>query len=182
MDHWVQHYSELYSRENVVTKEALNNIKCLPVFEELDSKPTLAEIKVALDSLASGKAPGKDNNLVEVLKCCKGIITTELNEVFHLCWREGGVPHDMKDANIIILYKNKGNRGDCNNYRGISLLSVVGKLLACVVLKRLQVLAEFIQNHSVDLKLIDPPLTCFFPSDSCRRNVGKNDSHSLWPS
>ena len=35
----------------------------------------------------------------------------------------------MKDANII-LYKNKGDRGDCSNYRGISLHSVVGKLLA----------------------------------------------------
>ena len=67
MDRWVQHYSELYSRDNVVTKEALNNIECLPVLEELDSKPTLAEIKVALDSLASGKAPGKDNIPAEVL-------------------------------------------------------------------------------------------------------------------
>ena len=69
MDRWVQHYSELYSRENVVTEEALNNIKCLPVLEELDSEPSLAEIKVVLDSLASNKAPGKDNIFVEVLKC-----------------------------------------------------------------------------------------------------------------
>ena len=67
MDHWVQHYSELYSRENVITVEALNNIECLPVLEELDSKPTLAEIKGALDSLASGKALGKDNIPAEVL-------------------------------------------------------------------------------------------------------------------
>ena len=67
MEHWVQHYSELYSRQNVVTEEALNNIECLPVLEELDSKPTLAEIKMALDSLTSGKAPGKDNIPVEVL-------------------------------------------------------------------------------------------------------------------
>ena len=67
MECWVQHYSELYSRENAVTKEALNNIECLIVLEELDSKPTLAEIKEALDSLTSNKAPGKDNIPVEVL-------------------------------------------------------------------------------------------------------------------
>ena len=48
----------------------------------------------------------------------------------------------MKDANIVTLYKNKGDRGDYNNYRGISLLSVVAKPLARVVLKRLQVLAD----------------------------------------
>ena len=67
MECWEQNYSELYSRENVVTKEALNNIKCLPVLEELDSKPTLAEIKAALDSLTTSKAPGKDNIPAEVL-------------------------------------------------------------------------------------------------------------------
>ena len=116
--------------------------------EELDSKPTLAEIKAALDSLTSGKAPGKDNIPVEVLKCCKEIITTELYEIFCLCWGKGGVPQDMKDAKIITLYKNKGDRGDCNNYRGISLFSVVGKLLAHVVLKRLQVLADRVYRES----------------------------------
>ena len=63
----MQHYFKLYSREDVVTKEALNNIECLPVLEELDSEPTLAEIKAALDSLAYSKAPGKDNIPVEVL-------------------------------------------------------------------------------------------------------------------
>ena len=54
----------------------------------------------------------------------------------------------MKDANIITLYKNKGKRGDCNNYHGFSLLSVVGKLLAHVVLKRFQVLADRVYPES----------------------------------
>ena len=54
----------------------------------------------------------------------------------------------MRDANVVTLYKNKGDRGDCNNYRGISLFSVVGKVFAIVVLKRLQVLAEQIYPES----------------------------------
>ena len=52
------------------------------------------------------------------------------------------MPQDMRDANIITLYKNKGDRSDCNNYRGISLLSTVGKTFARVVLNRLRLLAE----------------------------------------
>ena len=51
-------------------------------------------------------------------------------------------PQDMRDANIVTLYKNKGDRSDCNNYRGISLLSVVGKVFARVALTKLQILAE----------------------------------------
>ena len=62
--------------------------------------------------------------------------------------REGGVAQDIKDTNIVTLYKNKGDRGDCNNYHGISLLSVVGIMLAHVVLKRLQVLADRVYPES----------------------------------
>lgn len=74
MERWVQHYSELYPRENVVTDDAVNAIKCLPELEELDSDPTLGELNEALDSLSSGKAPGKDTIPAELLKCCKGNI------------------------------------------------------------------------------------------------------------
>ena len=44
----------------------------------------------------------------------------------------------MRDARITNLYKNKGDRSDCSNYRGISLLSIVGKLFTQVALIRLQ--------------------------------------------
>ena len=47
----------------------------------------------------------------------------------------------MRNANIVTLYKNKGARRACNNYQGISLLSIAIKLFARVILKGLQVLA-----------------------------------------
>ena len=47
----------------------------------------------------------------------------------------------MRDANIVTLCKNRGARRDCNNYQGISLLSIAMKLFAPVVLKGLEVLA-----------------------------------------
>lgn len=131
----VKHNSELYARENIVTKDALNAIESLPVLEILDEEPTLGELSEALDSLATGKAPGKDGIPAEVLKCCKESLITGLHEILCLCWRDGEVPQDIRDANIITLYKNKGDRSDCNNYRGISLLSIVGKLYARVALR-----------------------------------------------
>ena len=54
----------------------------------------------------------------------------------------------MRDSKIITLYKNKGERNDCNNYRGISLLSIVGKVFARVMLMRLQKLTERIYPES----------------------------------
>ena len=54
----------------------------------------------------------------------------------------------MRDAKIVTLYKHKGERSDCNNYRGISLLSIVGKVVARVILVRLQKLAERVYPES----------------------------------
>ena len=43
----------------------------------------------------------------------------------------------FKDATIIHLFKRKGNAQVCDNHRGISLLSIAGKILARVLLNRL---------------------------------------------
>ena len=55
---------------------------------------------------------------------------------------------DMRDAKIITLYKNKGERSNCNNYRGISLLSIIGKVYTWVLLIYLQKLAEHVYLES----------------------------------
>lgn len=49
---------------------------------------------------------------------------------------------DMRDSNIITLYKNKGDCSDCNNYPEMSLLNIIGKAFSRLVLNKLQTLAE----------------------------------------
>ncbi|WP_353839203.1 reverse transcriptase domain-containing protein, partial [Acinetobacter baumannii] len=46
------------------------------------------------------------------------------------------------------MYKNKGDRSDCNNYRGISLLNITGKVFARVASERLQTLAARVYPES----------------------------------
>lgn len=108
----------------------------------------MQELDDAIDRLASGKAPGSDSIPPEVIKSAKPALLLPLHELLCLCWEEGSVPQDMKDAKIINLYKNKGDRGDCNNYRGISLLVIVGKIFARVALGRLQQLGERVYPES----------------------------------
>ena len=56
-------------------------------------------------------------------------------------WRRDEVPSGWCDAVLIPLPK-KGDLSHCDNWRGISLLDVVGKVMACVLQERLQKLAE----------------------------------------
>ena len=143
---WTEHYQDLYLRESVVTEAALNSILSLPVMEELDTPPTEEELSKAIDSLARGKAPGGDGIPAEVLQCVKSTLLHHLYELLCQCWEEGYVPQDMRDANIVTLYKSNGDRSDCNNYSGISLLSVLGKVFARVALQRLQQFAAWLQS------------------------------------
>ena len=73
----------------------------------------------------------------DLIKHCKTLLLP-LHEVLCQCWQEGAVPQGMRDSKIITIYKSKGERNDCNNYRGISLLSIVDKVFARVILIRLQ--------------------------------------------
>lgn len=52
------------------------------------------------------------------------------------------------DANIVTLYKKKGGHADCNNYRGIPLLSLTSKIFAHIILSQLQIIAECILPES----------------------------------
>ena len=148
MDRWVQHYSSLYSKEREVCKTLESEIPQHPVMSELDQEPTIEELKEAIDDLSIGKSCGNDNIPAEILKSNKDTIIPHLYQILLMCWKYREIPQNMKDANIVTLYKNKGDKGDCNNYRGISLLSITGKAFARIILKRLQLLASKVLPES----------------------------------
>lgn len=64
-------------------------------------------------------------------------LTQKLHQMFLFIWQQETVPQDYKDATIIHLYERKGNRQVCDNHRGISLMSIAGKILARILLNRL---------------------------------------------
>ena len=136
MKRWAEHYQEFYSRENIVTDTAIDSTSLLPVMNKLDVPPSVGELRKAINSLACGKAPGNDGVPSEVIKAgMNTALLYHLHELLLQCWEEGTVPHDMRD-------KNKGGRGDCNNFRRIAIFSITGKAFARVALSRLGTLAE----------------------------------------
>ena len=57
------------------------------------------------------------------------------------------IPSEVTDSNIAILFK-KGDRSQCGNYRGISVLSVVGKVFADILLQRLKRITDKVYPQS----------------------------------
>ena len=96
LDTWVEHYSELYSMENVVHQSALDEINHLPLMPEQDEVPSIEELSKAIDRLPSGKGPGKDGILAEVIKSSKSTLLVPLHKLLTQCWKEGSEPQDMR--------------------------------------------------------------------------------------
>ena len=137
LNRWAEHFQTLFSADRTVNDSAIQQIPQQPVKTELDKAPTLQEVIKAIEQLKSGKAAGVDGIPPEIWKHGGETLHSKLHELFTCCWEKGKLPQDLRDAVIITLYKNKGEKSDCSNYRGITLLSIAGKILARVLLNRL---------------------------------------------
>ena len=56
-------------------------------------------------------------------------IAPSLSHIFNLSLHHGTIPDDWKTARITPIYKNKGSKDDPNNYRPISVVSTIAKIL-----------------------------------------------------
>ena len=98
---------------------------------------TLEEIKSVLKNMELGKACGLDKIRNEFLKKCPDELLNLFCKYFNVVLDTGFVPEDWCIGVIIPIYKNKGASDNPDNYRGITLLSCVGKLFTALLNKRL---------------------------------------------
>ena len=142
---WAEHFDGVLNRPSSINDEAINRlpqvdcnrlpqVDCNPLLDEL---PTVSETVKAIKLLSSGKAPGSDAIPAEIYKARGPPVAEKLTELFHIMGRKEAIPQEFKDATIIHLFKRKGNPQVCDNHRGISLLSMAGKILARVLLNQL---------------------------------------------
>jgi len=109
--------------------------------EPLVMEPSQEEMEKAICNLKTNKAPGEDDITTELIKNA----SLELKEMFHvlMCkiWRHEKMPDDWKVGLIVRLFE-KGDKMKCENYRGITLLKVVYKILSSIILERLKEYSE----------------------------------------
>ncbi len=76
-----------------------------------------------------------DGITAEMLKCGGDIVTKWMVKICQVAWEGGMVPADWTKATIVPVYKGKGRRVECGSYRGISLLSIPGKVYGKVIIE-----------------------------------------------
>ena len=101
-------------------------------------------IKVGSE-LKSGNSCGFDGICSTVVKSVLPFIAEPLSYIFNLSFLTASVPLNLKVAKIIPIFKN-GNKQEFSNYRPISILPCLSKILERLVHNRL---SQFLSHHRI---------------------------------
>ena len=144
LERWREHFDEVCNVSTEVAERVLDTIPEVPTpetdggssDENLSVEPSEDKIRAAIKQLKNGRAPGVDMVTAELLKLGGETVVRWLAQLAASIWRSESVPDDWVKQLTIPLHK-KGAHDHCDNFRGIALLSVPGKVFCRVIQKRL---------------------------------------------
>ena len=128
----------------------------------LNESFVLEEVDTALLKLNSKSAPGPDDIMVSFLK--NPLCASFLCQLFNKCLGAGKVPFPWLQSIIKPIPKPGGNPLDPSDYRGISLQSVVTKVLCCTLNARL---SDYLETN----KLLVEEQNGFRVGRSCQDHI-----------
>ena len=100
-----------------------------------------AVLEQARRAAATAVAPGIDEILPEMLKALGVEGLSWSTRLFNITWGSGSVPKEWQTGVVVSLFK-MGDQRVCTYYRGITLLSLPGKVYSKVLERRVQWTAE----------------------------------------
>ena len=108
-------------------------------------KITVSEVRNALKELKSKKATGVDGIPSRLIKDGSDALASPLSVIFNLTIQQNVIPAEWKKAKVTPLHKS-GTKDDPRNYRPISVLPVVSKVLERLIHKQL---ASYFDDHNL---------------------------------
>jgi len=111
---WRNHFSQLFNVHGVgsITQTEIHTAEPrVPV-------PRAVEFEMAIEKLKGHKSPGTDQIQAELIKAGGRTIRYEIHKLIISIWNKEECPEEWKQSIIVPIYK-KGDKTDCNNYRGI---------------------------------------------------------------
>lgn len=131
---WAEHFQTQFNWPPATTTDfSIENVTEWRVSTE---PPTDLEIREAARSFKDHKSAGEDDIPSELIKYGGDALFLHLRCLFSRLWTEEVLPLAWSQSIIVPIFK-KGQRTDCSNHRGISLISTVSKLFTIILLRRL---------------------------------------------
>ena len=149
-----RHFNNILNVQSGFDMEELETVTQRQLKPEMAELPTEDELLNAIKKVKNGRAGGESSILPEMVKaaCIGYTFSKTLLELVHDVWEKRSVPDDWRDAMLIPIPK-KGDLSHCDNWRRISQLTVIRKIVARILQERLQKLQlrTSYLSHSVAL-------------------------------
>ncbi|XP_058177407.1 zinc finger protein 84-like [Anopheles ziemanni] len=143
LSRWAQYFDEL------LNDQFNEQLEAPPADEIMLQPPSIEETRKAIRRLKNNKSPGTDGITAELIKNGGANLENEIHRLISEIWDSESMPCDWNLGIIYPIYK-KGDKLDCSNYRGITVLNTAYKIFSLVLQERLDPYAEEIAN------LLDP--------------------------
>ena len=111
------------------------------MFSELNTRITITEITAAINQLKTNRSGGPDCLINEMFTVGKNALMNVFYTLFNKIFENAYFPKRWAEGFVIPLHK-KGSINNVDNYRGITLLSSLGKLFTRIIDNRLKSWAE----------------------------------------
>jgi hypothetical protein len=82
------------------------------------------------------KSPGTDQIPAELIQAGANILRSKIHKLINCIWNKDELPEQWEKSIIVPIYK-KGEKTDCSNHRGISILSTSFNILSNILLSKL---------------------------------------------
>ena len=137
---WTEYARELFTGrgnydEGVVME--LNNRSGQHSSMNDEDEILLSEVENAINKLKNNKSPGIDDIPAELIRAGGPQIAKEIHVICNKIWKEGRWPTDWSRS-ILVMLPKKGCLRECTNYRSISLISHMCKIMLNVLLERMK--------------------------------------------
>ena len=140
-ERWKQHFMNVLNIQSPFDISVFDSLHERPTWDELADPPTKEELARAVTRLCNNKAPGESGILPEMVHHGGDAFFSALLSLVQQVWHDRCVPQAWWDAELVPIPK-KGDLSSCDNWQGIALLDIVGKLVGRLIHSRLQLLAE----------------------------------------
>ena len=95
-----------------------------------------AQVLLLLNKLCKSKATGLDKISARLIRECADLISNSITNIFNASLTLGIFPEDWKCAKVTPIFK-QGARNELNNYRPISVISVIAKVFERIIYNQL---------------------------------------------
>ena len=171
LDIWEDHFRALSSTNSTATYSSEDEVERL-MLHSLDNEDylfdvpfVLEEVESVLKKLKLGKAAGHDGVQSEHLKFGGPTLRDWVLQICNAIVEAESIPRSLKTGIITPVYKGGGKDPlSTNSYRGITLTSVLAKVLEALILKRLQC-------HFSDRNMPHPNQTAYRKGVSCAEAI-----------